>query len=40
MKYKFERDLEKNLLSMDVINARRFARAVDEVEADARPDYR
>ena len=30
MKYKFEKDIERNRMSMDVVNARRFARAVRE----------
>lgn len=30
MKYKFENDLEKNQLSMDVIDARRFGKAIKE----------
>lgn len=40
MKYKFERDLEKSPLPMTVVNARRFARAVevalDGLELEAR----
>lgn len=30
MKYKFENDLEKNQLSIDVIDARRFGKAIKE----------
>ena len=40
MKYKFEDDFENNPMSMDVVNARRFARAVqaaiDGLELEAR----
>lgn len=28
MKYKFEKDLEQNLMSIDVVDARRFAHAI------------
>lgn len=40
MKYEFEKDLERNELSMSVVNARRFSRAIrdalDGLELEAR----